>query len=238
MIMLTGKCRNKPGGNNMAFDGIKFRGINMLLRVVLALGVVAGLTGCSGLNQALTKGQDKLDMGENGIVLAKVHISNQNKPGFQPTIPLVAIRQLTPVSASLYIQTKDALYKEVKDEYKEYLLSFSLKPGEYNFQDFAGNYSIPFLLNANCSVKVNTPFTVKQGVVSYLGNIEATIVERKGDEERAGSQFPLIDQAIAGFSNGTFNIKITDRYDEDLAAYKAEYPALRLANVEKQLLHQ
>lgn len=209
--------------------------VSVLFRSLLALLLVAGLSGC-GANMALTKGQDKLEMSDNGVVLATVRIANQNKPGYQPILRLAFLQQLAPVNERLTFKINDDPYKAVKEQYNEYLLSFGLKPGDYSLNSLFGTYNIPLLVSATCSVNCNAPFTVKQGVVSYLGNIQATIVERKGDEDRAGPLVPLIDQSVAGFSNGTFELKIIDRYEEDLAAYQAEYPALKGVKIEKQLL--
>lgn len=212
------------------------KGVMVLCKLFATLLLVAGLTGCGGLSTALVKGQDKLDMGENGVVLASVRIANQNKPGYQPKIKLAFVQQLAPENGRLAFKVTDGPYKSAEDQYNEYLLSFSLKPGQYSLSGLMGTYSIPLLVSATCSVDCKAPFKVKPGVVSYIGNIQATIVERKGDEDRAGPVIPLIDQTVAGFSSGTFELTVADRYSDDVAAFQSEYPALKGLSIEKQVL--
>ncbi len=203
--------------------------------MLVGLFAVLALSGCGGLNMALTKDQAALDMGGNGVVLATVHISNQYKTGYQPEIILAQVKQSAPSAESFAFKVKDDPFHEVKDQYNDYLLSFSLKPGDYTLSSLWGRYRVPLLINANCVANINAPFRVKQGVVSYIGNFQATIVERTGDEERAGSAIPLIDQAVAGFSGGTFVFKTQDHYDADVASYKQVYSALRSVNIEKSI---
>jgi hypothetical protein len=63
--------------------------------------------------------------------------------------------------------------------------------------------------------------------------------ERKTDNEtRAGSIFPLIDQSIVGFSGGTFDVVIEDKFDEDMQSFIKEYPVLQKVKVEKSILPQ
>ena len=203
--------------------------------MMVGLFAVLALSGCGGLNMALTKDQAALDMGDNGVVLATVRISNQYKTGYQPEIILAHVRQSAPGAESFNFKVKDDPFNEVKDQYNDYLLSFNLKPGEYTLSDLWGRYH-SLLINAHCVANIKAPFKVKQGSVSYIGNFQATIVERKGDEERAGSVIPLIDQAAAGFSGGTFVLKTEDHYDADVASYKQAYPALRGVNIEKSVV--
>jgi hypothetical protein len=49
---------------------------------------------------------------------------------------------------------------------------------------------------------------VEPNSVVYLGQVDATAVERKDGELRAGPVIPLIDQAATGFSGGTWDISV------------------------------
>lgn len=80
------------------------------------------------------------------------------------------------------------------------------------------------------------PFDVEDGHVYYLGHIEGVIRERQGDEERAGSVIPLIDQAIIGASGGTWDVEISDRYEEDMKKFVERFPVLENVVIEKQVL--
>jgi hypothetical protein len=74
--------------------------------------------------------------------------------------------------------------------------------------------------------------------IYYLGAVQASIRERKDNEFRAGPVIPLIDQAIAGASTGTFDITIADLYDQDVALFRATFPALENATIIKKVLPQ
>jgi hypothetical protein len=67
--------------------------------------------------------------------------------------------------------------------------------------------------------------------------VEAVRRERKEDTElRAGPLFPLLNQAVTGFSGGTFDVTIRDAYDDDLARLRKVYPALGKLEVSRAVL--
>jgi hypothetical protein len=70
----------------------------------------------------------------------------------------------------------------------------------------------------------------------YLGHIDATVVERKDGEFRAGPLIPLIDQAATGFSGGTWDITVSDQFDDDVSAFRKDFPALSSASIERDVL--
>jgi len=72
--------------------------------------------------------------------------------------------------------------------------------------------------------------------VYYLGHVDATVRERTGNEFKAGAPIPLIDQAVAGASSGTFDVAITDRWTQDESLFKNKYPALKKATINKSVL--
>jgi hypothetical protein len=73
--------------------------------------------------------------------------------------------------------------------------------------------------------------------VTYLGRIEAVIRERKEETElRAGPLIPLLDQAVTGFSGGTFDIEIVDRYETDIAEFAKRHPFLASQSVGRAVL--
>lgn len=72
--------------------------------------------------------------------------------------------------------------------------------------------------------------------IFYLGHINAVIRERIGNEFRAGSPVPIIAQTVTGFSGGTFDIEITDQFENDVSEFRARFPALREAVIQKAVL--
>ena len=195
-------------------------------------------SGCAG-NMALSKGQQQVDLSERSVALASIKISNQNKPNYQPDL-LYAFFDANSVDAEkTHISLKVAPYRSEKDKYNEYLLSFPLKPGRYTLSQIWGNYKIPVVINAICSVPLNAEIEIKANSIVYLGHIEAVIRERTKDSEtRAGALVPIMDQTIAGFAGGTFDVAIEDKFDSDMNAYLAEYPVLGKVKVEKAIMPQ
>lgn len=72
--------------------------------------------------------------------------------------------------------------------------------------------------------------------VFYLGHVNATVRERKEGEFRAGSITPLLDQALVGASDGTFDVEITDKWAVDEAAFRSRFPSLKGVTIEKAVL--
>lgn len=205
-------------------------------RITACIVMMFVLSGCAA-NMALTKGQEQVDLSEKSVVLASIRISNQNKPGYQPSLMYAFFFANSSDAEKTHIDLKVDPFKSEKDKYNEYLMSFTLKPGKYNFSQIWGNYKIPMLMNATCVVPINSQIEVKPNSIVYVGHIDATIRERKNDtEDRAGGLIPLIDQSLSGFSSGTFDVVISDKYEEDIKAYAAEYPAVGKINVEKAIM--
>lgn len=70
----------------------------------------------------------------------------------------------------------------------------------------------------------------------YLGHINATVRKRIGGEFKAGASIPLIDQAIAGASGGTFDIEISDQWENDKTKFLTKFPALASVEIKKSIL--
>ena len=60
--------------------------------------------------------------------------------------------------------------------------------------------------------------------------------ERWRPEFKAGPSIPLIDQAAAGASGGTFDVLVSDRWDVDEAIFRSTFAPLGNASVEKAIL--
>jgi hypothetical protein len=197
------------------------------------------MTGCAGHKMALTKGQSNIDVTKKSIALLSIKVSNQNVPKCQLDITgAVLCPQSETCSRPLpYFHKTENSYKGVVDNFNEYLLSFELDSGTYNLQWIGARYSIPLLIEAGGKIPLDMKINVIANSISYLGHLDVVLRERKNDKEiRAGSVIPLIDQAAAGFSSGTFDVTVEDKFDEDMKLFISEYPALQKVKVEKSLL--
>lgn len=213
----------------------------MVKRWLFVLFLVFVMTGCAGHKMALTKGQTSIDVTKKSIALLSVKVSNQHKPSCQPDITgAVLCPQSETCSRPLpYLHKAENPYRSENDRFKEYLLSFELDSGTYNLQWIGARYSIPLLIESGGKIPIDVKIDIVPNRVSYLGHLDVVLRERKNDNEtRAGSLIPLIDQAAAGFSTGTFDVVVEDRFDEDMKLFVSEYPALQNVKVEKSILPQ
>ena len=200
------------------------------------------VSGCGGYKMALIKGQESIDPAKQSLALLSVRLSNQNKPDRQLKLAGVAI---VPKPVAQYSRwdvkvsntyMAEAPYKSEKDSFNEYLLSFSLENGVNNVMSLITTYESFPIISARALVSLNMETNIKPASVTYLGHINATLRERKNDDEERAAMFPLIDAAVAGYSTGTFDVVVEDKFDEDMKVFVSEYPGLQKANIEKSIL--
>lgn len=209
---------------------IKFR----YLLIVLCSTVV--MSAC-GFNMALSKGQSSVDLTKKSIALLSVKISNQNKPENQLSLLSVFVCPQSDEICSDFHKS-EGHYKSEKDRFNEYLLSFELKNGTYYIRSFETFGGVPILTGATAYVDLELKTEIKPNSISYLGHIDVTLRERKDDNEKRAALFPLINAAAVGFSNGTFDVVVEDKYDDDMKLFISEYPVLQNAKVGKSILPQ
>jgi outer membrane protein OmpA-like peptidoglycan-associated protein len=212
-------------------------------RFLLIFCLVFIMIGCAGKKMALNKGQSDIDLTNKSIALLSVRISNQYKPGRQLELQSVVIcpqsepnckHELPSNSGSSYKP-----YKREKDYFNEYLLKYELESGTYNIDGLYTTYRIPTLTSGVGFAKLNLTTEIKPNSISYLGHLDIILREKKNNAEiSAGGNVPFIDQYIAGFSSGTFDIVVEDKFDEDMESFISEYPALQKVKVEKSILPQ
>jgi hypothetical protein len=46
----------------------------------------------------------------------------------------------------------------------------------------------------------------------------------------------LIDQAATGFSGGTWDISVSDRFDDGITEFRKDFPALHNASIQREVL--
>ncbi|MEN6320409.1 MAG: hypothetical protein ABFD82_16860 [Syntrophaceae bacterium] len=209
-------------------------------RLFVILCLVFAMTGCAGHKMALTKGQTNIDVTKKSIALLSVKVSNQHKPSCQLELTGVKIcPQSETCSRPLpYFHKAESPYKSEIDRFNEFLLSFGLESGRYNLQWIGTTYQA-FLVSGFGGIPLDTKIDIKPNSISYLGHLDVVLRERKNDDEkRAGNVIPLIDQSVPGFSTGTFDVIVEDKFDEDMKLFISEYPALKTVKVEKSILPQ
>ena len=212
-----------------------------LFRVVhlgVALCVAALLSAC-GTPMGLTKQTTQLDLSKKSIVLASFEVTRSNgRLMLDPRFVLLGAP--TPVDdRSKYMLSIDdeGMEKDTGNPPRKLVLvRMALEPGKHKIDYLSGSI-IGFLASGRWVVPMNVEFEVPPQSVVYLGRISAHLRERKDDEFRAGSLIPLIDHAVLGISNGTFDVTISDQSAVDLPRFRQEFPALgKQQAIQTQLL--
>lgn len=224
----------------------------LLNRAFCLLGLTVMMLAVAGCGQpvrpmALTEGNGKLVPGKDAIVLMTVKTSNAVKPSVTPKVIVVYVPQGTPGASSVTSRTpggddevagwvvgKAVQHADGQD--CEYILSLRVSGDKLPLGSLQTLNQIPFVFTAVGFVPLHMSLPVEPGHVYYAGRIEANVRPRQQGEVRAGHLLPLIDQAAAGYSSGTWDVVVVDSFDQDMATIKRLYPAVGEANVEKRLL--
>ena len=216
-----------------------------LLISCLALSII----GCAAHRMALTKGQTDVDLRKKSIALLSVKTSNEIAPAYQfDLIGFIVCPQSEECSNPRpYLHKANSPYRSKKDRYNEYLVSLELEPGTYYLRSIAVVYS-SLLTDAGGYTPLNLKIDIKQNTISYLGHIDFTLRKKKTESEKTAGReqvnvglvvrTELKDKSIVGFSTGTVDIFIEDKYDEDMKLFISEYPALQNVKVDKSILPQ
>ena len=191
--------------------------------------------GCATMSpMALKKGLSPPDVTTKSIGMFTLKTSNQFKPSFQPSVKWLKI---VPGESGKVRKFKvEKPYNIVKNQYYEYLISVDLLPDMYTIGEVMGNSSkIPFIY-ASFRFPLDAKFQLSPNTVAYLGHIEMINRKRNDGEPRSGPVIPLLDQAAAGYSRGTFDINISDRGEEDIPLFIQTYPSVEKFTIEKVIM--
>lgn len=198
--------------------------------------LAAALSGC-GTVMPMSEGAPKRDAAKP-LYLMSVVIKNEYKPRWAPQVIDVVLSQDSGAQKSettaFRMDTLGTLESETEDGLTTYLVRYSTEPVDHTVMGFnaaalafpPGSYFVPL----HASVPKG------EAGVYYLGAIRAVVRERKDGEFRAGSVIPLIDQALAGASGGTFDVTVSDDYERDMALFKKRFVALEGVEVKKAVL--
>lgn len=212
----------------------------MIKKILLATSLLISLTlaGCATPTK-MAFHDNSYKQTEKPIFLMTATINNTYKTSHQPKLLVVNIEK------DIVNGSKDRINFAMDDKAKNesddpnigstYLLRMELESGDYIIRGLT-SMSSSFPIHGYFFAPIHEKIKANESGIYYLGHINATVRERVGDEFKAGSSIPLIDQAIAGASGGTFNIEITDQWEKDEALFKSKFPALGNTEVKKAVL--
>lgn len=206
----------------------------MMVLALILLPCIVLSNGCAQ-KMALSSKMKSIDLSKKSIALMTVKVANDHVPAHQPKI-IQAYFGPNSKKPTKYRFKTDNPFISKKKQYNIHLISVALPPGEYWVDSCIGARIVPLLLGATCSLPVKKNFTLETNEIIYLGHVDAHIRKKEGSEKAAGGPFPLIDQAVAGFSSGTFDVDIFDNYDEDIQYFTSKYPVIRDKIVTKDIL--
>lgn len=214
----------------------------MISRIISAGVLTAAvlLTGCATRTKmAFENDTDKVTEKSKPVLLMTVTLKNAYKPSHQPKLMVVNVEKPEAKDSSDRLNfTMDEKAKVESDNPNvgnNYFVRMELDPGAYKVVGMTSN-STGFLINGFFFTPMLSDLAVKGPGVYYVGHVNATVRERSGDEFRAGSPIPLLDQAVVGASGGTFDVSITDEFSKDEALFRAKFPALKDVKITKDIL--
>jgi len=212
--------------------------MNRLIQIATLVFAIL-LTGCaSTIKMPMKDDGDKISSSGNPVYLMSVTMGNVCRDRFQPSLDLVqVVREDGSVKQDMKFAMDSKGTYESEDDKRppKYLVRLELAAGHYTIRGMNGS-GRAFPINFTVYAPLHAPLKVEGPGVFYIGAVNATIRERQGNEFRAGQVIPLIDQAVACASTGTFDVDISDRFDEDIALFRKTFPALVAANVQKAVL--
>lgn len=211
--------------------------IRFLHRVLLLLAL-AVLAGCASAPFMPLAESDPKPEASPPLYLMSVVVRNEYKERWQPRIlNVVLTRTEAGKTESRVFRMDDAGVVAAKTEGGHTTYLVRLRAAD-SFNTVAGMNAMAsaFPVHGFYFVPLYASLGADGPGIYYLGSVQATIRERKDNEFRAGPVIPLIDQAVAGASSGTFDITVVDQFEQDMALFRAAFPALTGAPVVKKLL--
>jgi hypothetical protein len=205
---------------------------------VLVIALV--LSGCATRTKmAFESDEERLTESSKPVFLMTATLKNTYRPSYQPKLLVVNVEKPGAKEAADRLNfTMDDKAKNESDSPdvgSTYFLRMQLDPGRYEIRGLT-SLTRSFPITAMFFAPVHASVEASGPGVFYLGHVTATVRERQGNEFKAGPSVPLIDQAVAGASGGTFDIEISDRLSVDEAAFRFRFPALKGIEIKKSLL--
>lgn len=214
-----------------------------LIRTVCAATLTAAVlmgTGCATVTKmpALNK-PDAAAASAAPIYLLTVTFKNDYRVRYQPELLVAHVEKCNAREKSDRFNFKpDDQAKNLTDSVTEgytYTLRLQMPPGDHVLMGFS-TLSRKFPFNGFGLAPLLAPLPAEKNGIVYIGHINATVRERQGNEFRAGPVIPLLDQSVTGFSGGTFDISIEDRWARDEETFRARFPGLKDVEIKKVIL--
>ena len=204
-------------------------------RLVTVVCAVLLLAACSPHynKMALTYGQAQIPPQDHHLVLMSLVTKNTVHTTYQSDAKILTI---TPQGKAAQQYQLLPGFQGFNHSHDTFLMVLALPEGQYILNQVTGEATGP-LIDGNFTIPLNLHFTVNNNAAIYLGQINAVMIKKTtSDQTTAGSVFPLLSQAVTGFSGGTFEVSVQDNYDTDIKTFTSFFPALRSMQVDKSIM--
>lgn len=209
----------------------------LLTIAVIAFSLV--ISGCATRTpMAFQDDAERLTEKSKPVYLMATTIRNDYKVSYQPRLAVLYVEKPDAKDAAdrlNFTMDSKANHAYWPQGGNSYLLRLALEPGRYELRGMLSTVN-SFPIVGSFFTPLHMPLEVKEPGVYYLGRVTATVRERQGDEFKAGPSIPLIDQAVAGASGGTFDVAITDEFAVDEEVFRNKFPALQGVEIRKAIL--
>ena len=92
------------------------------------------------------------------------------------------------------------------------------------------------IIHGHFEAPLHTEIVPNENGVFYSGHLSYIIRERQENEFRAGPLLPLLDQYLVGYSIGTFDVEIQDKFEKDITELYKFFPIFSDISIQKKLL--
>lgn len=181
----------------------------------------------------------QVDTRQQVLLLMTVTLRNDFRPMYQPDAKTLYVEKTLAGTLAETESIKFALDLEGglrQKEQSDYNLRLTLEPNTHYVLRGIYAQTELFPIRGRFFIPLHEQLNVQAPGVYYLGHVQAVVRERKNNAFRAGAEVPVTDQITVGAANGTFDVQIEDRYTEDVAMLREKFPALKDADIKKQLL--
>lgn len=221
--MLLHTPTNRPKG------GHKMR--NFMTAKILAGICVLLMIGCATpMAMPYKNAQQEPVKAPKSVYLLTIKVENDYHTGHQPNLIVVNIEKKDAVDKSgrlnFLMDKIGTVASPDSEKGSSYFVRFELEPGDYIIRGFTSSYNSVFV-HGVCFAPLHADLSAKVSATYYLGHIDATIREAKEKEFTAGGPVPLIDQAVCGFSGGTFDVAVSDNATKDIPLFKSKFVQLK-----------
>lgn len=216
----------------------------MFNRTLTTLAALASITsfllGCATpTKMAFESESDVIASEGKPVFLMTATLKNSYRASYQPKLLVVNVERKEAKDSNdrlnFTMDEKAKLETDTAENGNSYLLRMELEDGDYVIRGLTG-FSGIFPVRGTFFAPLHAETKSNGTGIFYLGHVTATVRERKENEFKAGPSIPLIDQAVTGFSGGTFDIEITDQLEKDEPVFKSKFTALRNVNIQKAIL--